>query len=75
MKSWKPVVKVFGEDKWHHNGLSFATEAEAQAAANDLMGRWSLVEQASAHPSEEPVTHVWDGSKAQYIASMTNILS
>jgi hypothetical protein len=44
MKTYKPEVQVSGEgDKWHRNGLVFATMQEAEANARDLMSRWMLV--------------------------------
>lgn len=57
MKSWKPAVQVFGETGWSYNGLRFATEAEALASAEELRGRWMMVENIAAHPSDDPVTH------------------
>ncbi len=38
---WKPEVKVTGEEKWHQNGLTFATRKEAEASARDLFTRWT----------------------------------
>lgn len=38
---WKPEVKVTGEDEWHQNGLTFATQKEAKGAARDLFSRWT----------------------------------
>jgi hypothetical protein len=49
--SQKPQVRVAGEgDKWHSNGLCFATEKEKEAADNarGLFGRWTL---AVGHPA------------------------
>lgn len=36
--NWKPEVLV--EGKWYQNGLTFATQAEAEASAKDLFNRW-----------------------------------
>jgi hypothetical protein len=36
---WKPEVKV-GE-KWHRNGLTFATKEEAERSAHNLFMRWT----------------------------------
>jgi hypothetical protein len=47
MAESKPYkVEVIADDsgKWCGNGLSFATEAEAETYAEDLMRRWMLVE-------------------------------
>jgi hypothetical protein len=63
-RSWKPVVKVFGEgSKWHDNGLRFATKAEALANAKDLGGRWMMVSDHDAQPSLDPVNYRWDPVK------------
>lgn len=61
--SWKPAVKVIGESGWSYNGLRFATEAEALANARDLMSRWMLVEEAQAHPSDDPVNYSYTTGK------------
>jgi hypothetical protein len=53
--SWKPEVKVNG--KWSQNAVVFATEAEAEASAEDLMRRWLLVEDCRAVESDKPVNY------------------
>jgi len=55
--SFKP--EVFVQGKWSQNGLAFATQAEAEANARDLMGRWMLVENSRAVESDQPVNYKW----------------
>lgn len=55
--SWRPEVKVAGEDTWHKNGLRFATEAEAKQSATDLMMRWMLVTNCRAVECDDPVNY------------------
>jgi hypothetical protein len=58
--AWKPEVEVSGEpDKWHRNGLTFATEKEAVDNARDLMSRWMLVVAYRAVEVDEPVNYRW----------------
>ena len=56
---WKPEVQTGNDPKWYRNGLTFATEAEAQNSAFDLMMRWTAVADYSAVEVDEPVTHVY----------------
>ena len=58
--SFKPQVKVVGEDSWNTNGLVFATEAEALASAHNLACRWYLVREWGAvevDSAEYPVNY------------------
>lgn len=58
--SFKPEVEVMNEpDKWHRNGLVFATREEADANARDLMSRWTLVVDCRAVEVDEPVNYRW----------------
>jgi hypothetical protein len=59
--SFKPMVLVQGE--WAGNALRFATEDEALANAENLMGRWMLVEDFRAAESSDPVNYAWVDSK------------
>ena len=52
VRSWKPEVMTDGE--WSSPGLRFATEEEAQAYADNLKGRWTLVTATRAAPSSDP---------------------
>lgn len=64
--SWKPEVYVPGEDKWHGNGLCFATEEEALRWGCDLLGRWFVPTEYRAVESEEPVNYrVLDDGKVE----------
>lgn len=56
--NYKPFVFVQGE--WATNSLVFATEEEALASSRELMGRWMLVTDSSARPSDEPVNYEFD---------------
>ena len=51
--SWAP--EVFVEGKWSRNQLRFATEQEARDNAQNLMMRWTLVEEYRATEATEPV--------------------
>lgn len=62
--SYKVEVKTFGETRWASNAVRFATEAEAEAAAVDLAGRWTMVEHYRATPSDDPVNYKWENGKA-----------
>lgn len=58
--AWKPVVQVQGEgDKWHRNGLVFATREEALDNARDLYTRWTLTTAYNAEEVDEPVNYKW----------------
>lgn len=47
-------VKVYGETTWATNALRFATESDAKVYAEDLSGRWMLVERFRVVPSDTP---------------------
>ena len=53
--AWKP--EVFVQGKWSRNGLVFATEQEAKRSADDLMGRWTMVDDTRAVEVDEPVNY------------------
>ncbi len=53
--SWKP--QVFVEGSWAGNGLAFATKAEAENNARDLLMRWYVPTDSRAVESEEPVNY------------------
>ena len=63
--SFKPMVYVQGE--WAGNALRFATEDEALANANDLFGRWMLVEKVRVDPSDDPVNYRWVDNKLEAV--------
>lgn len=58
-KSWRPEVKTSGE--WTANALRFGTKREAEANAENLMLRWTLVTAFRAVESDDPVNYRWDG--------------
>ena len=41
--TWKAEVQTGSDPKWVGNGLTFETEAEAEAYVKDLMARWMAV--------------------------------
>ena len=70
--SWKPEVQVMGEgDKWHRNGLVFATYEEALANALDLHGRWSSVTDHRAVEVDEPVNYRWVDRKLEPVEEVS----
>jgi hypothetical protein len=61
--SFKPAVEVFNDPgKYHHNNLAFATHAEAERSAKDLMSRWMLVTSWRVDESDQPVNYRLDES-------------
>jgi hypothetical protein len=70
--SFKPQVQVTGEgDKWHSNGLAFATRKEAEDNARDLYGRWMLATAHRAVESDEPVNYKWVDGRLEPVAQET----
>ena len=57
--SWKPEVKVLGENGWSRNGLVFATKQEAEDNARNLACRWMQVTDHRAVEVDEPVNYKW----------------
>jgi len=50
---YKVEVQVIGEEgQWVGNAMRYATEAEAEAAARDLAGRWTAVTEWRVVPME-----------------------
>jgi len=62
--SYKGEIQVGNDPKWYSNGLRFATADEAELYAKDLLGRWTTVRFMQVSPSDDPVTHHWNGDKA-----------
>jgi hypothetical protein len=59
--SYAPEVLV--EGRWSCNGLRFATLEEAEASALNLMARWTVVRDARAMETADPVNYAWvDGA-------------
>ena len=57
--SWKPEVKVLGENSWSRNGLVFATKQEAEDNARNLAWGWMKVTDHRAAEVDEPVNYKW----------------
>ncbi len=55
MQSYKVMILAHGETEWVANGLRFATEAEAEAYAVDLAGRWTMVKEWRVEESTDGV--------------------
>lgn len=55
--NFRPMVYV--ERTWTGNGVVFATKAEAEANARDLMARWYAVEDVRADETDAPVNYRW----------------
>lgn len=62
-KSWINEVIADNSGKWCSNACHFATKEEADAYGRDLFGRWTLVREFRAAPSDEPVNYRWDAQK------------
>jgi hypothetical protein len=54
-KSYKPEVLV--EGKWATNALRFATKAEAEGSARELMSRWWVPDDCRATESLDAVNY------------------
>jgi hypothetical protein len=61
--SYAPEVLV--EGRWSCNGLRFATLQEAEASALNLMMRWTLVRDARATETSDPVNYAWVDGQLQ----------
>lgn len=64
MGSYKVEVLTYGETKWASNALRFATEEEAKAAALDLAGRWTMLQEWRIASSMDPVNYKWREGRA-----------
>lgn len=61
--SWKPEVRVGGDDKWYDNEIRFETSWEAESYARDLGLRWTAVRDSRAAEVDEPVNAQWVNGK------------
>ena len=62
--SWKYEVQVSGEgEKWHKNGVAFATKEEAEGAARDKMMAWMACTDTQVVESEDPVNYTWESGE------------
>ena len=69
--SYKPEVQTDDSGKWYDNALRFATKAEAEANARDLMMRWFAVRETRATKSPDPVNYAWRDDKLVAIEKET----
>lgn len=51
---------VRGETRWANNGLTFESEADAEAYANDLYSRWTMLETWRVVPVTTPTKEAID---------------
>lgn len=65
--SYKPMVRVGGHKDWVGNALRFATREEAKANVEDLMMRWTAVDEISVEESDDPVNYRYDLDKRKLI--------
>lgn len=59
--NFRPMV--FVERTWTDNGVVFATRAEAEANARDLMARWYAVTDTRADETDAPVNYSYATGK------------
>ena len=64
MTSYKPEVQTGHSDEWSANTLRFATRAEAEAYAFNLMCRWTAVRDTRVVESADAVNYAWTDSGA-----------
>jgi hypothetical protein len=56
--SYRPMVKVGNE--WAGNGVRFATQAEAEQSALELMGRWFMPSDYRVDEVDDEVNYGFD---------------
>jgi hypothetical protein len=64
-RSWGAQVIADNSGEFCGNGLRFATKAEAEAYAEELRGRWSLVRATRAVPLELAPNYAFEGGAAR----------
>lgn len=62
--SWKAEVIADSTDTWTGNGLTFATQKEAEDYVSDLSWRWTSVRKTRVVESDSAVNYKWEDSKA-----------
>jgi hypothetical protein len=65
--SYKPMVRVGGHKEWVANALRFATREEALVNVNDLMMRWTSVDETTVEESDDPANYRYDLDKRKLI--------
>lgn len=73
---FRPMVKVYGEEKLCGNALVFETEQEVLDYGVDLISRWTLAEQVLVEPTEEPVNYVFKDGRLvfKYILDYCDVI-
>lgn len=59
MTSWKMEVVADNSGKYCDNALRFASQGEAEAYAQNLQSRWTLVTAWRVVQSDEPVNYAY----------------
>lgn len=62
--SWKPEIKVHGENDFHTNALRFATKDESDQYALDLFRRWMMANEYRSTQCDDPVNYKWESGQA-----------
>ena len=57
--SYAGEVKTPCDNDWVGNGLSFATESQAQGYVDDLIGRWAAISETRVVEADKQPTHIW----------------
>lgn len=65
--NYRPMVKVYGSDKFCGNALVFATYEEAYGNAVDLMNRWMAVEDVSVEETDLPVNYRYSNGRTEAV--------
>ena len=60
MGSWKVWVKLAGESTFGTNSCRYATKEEADAAANELDGRWLVSKTMESRPDDGEPNYIFD---------------
>lgn len=70
MSGYKAEVIADSTDTWAGNGLTFETQAEAEAYVSDLSWRWTAVRKTRVVESDSAVNYKWVDGKAVPISSL-----
>lgn len=62
--SYKAEVQADSTETWTGNGLTFATQKEAEDYVSDLAWRWTAVRKTRVVESDSPVNYKWEDGKA-----------
>ena len=61
--SYKPAIKVFGEEPYYTNSQAFGTYDEAEKSARSRHWNWIMAESYRVEESDQPVNYMWDNEK------------